>query len=185
MMNALEIINSRHELFAAFTKVSQPRSNYQIEKFVVGEHLTPERQYMQAVLELQRKTSAIRRAVIELKKLNARLLSESDEIERELIQVDIDDINFAIEGAAREFNTLHSIYKRYPEYTVEQLQDAEESYWIKRLATQAQIDLEATGAIGVGNLDALRQAGLIGGFEVRFGKTLSGIDEAIAIGERG
>jgi hypothetical protein len=167
-MDALQIIDKRHELFAAFSAVSQPRSDYQIAKFVVGEHVTPERQYMQVVTELQRKTSAIRRAVAEQKKLLKKLAAEQDENERELIQIDLDDLNFGIDGAVREFNTLHAIYKTFPAYTAEELQAAEEGYWIKRLATQAQVDIDSTGAVSAGNIDALRQAGIMGGFTERF-----------------
>jgi hypothetical protein len=167
-MDALQIINKREELFAAFSAVCQPRSDYQIQNFVVGEHVTPERQYMQVVVELQHKTSAIRRAVVNQKKLLRNLDNEQDELEKGLIQIELDDLALVIEGAVREFNTLHSIFKQYPSYTARELQEAEAGYWVKRLATQAQIDVESMGTIGAGNLDALRQAGMAGGFETRF-----------------
>lgn len=167
-MDALQIIQEREKLFAAFSAACQPRSNYQIEKFVVGDHETPERQYMQVVVELQHKTSAIRRAVVNQKQLIRKLSKEQDELERELIQIDLDDVALVIEGAVREFNTLYAIYQRFPSFSAEQLQMAEQAYWQQRLARQAQIDIETMGTIGPGNLDALRQADMAGGFVERF-----------------
>src|SRR5512136_474682 len=87
----------------AFEKCSQPRTNYQIENFVVKEHETLERQYSQCVTELWRKTSSIRRAELELKKLMDKLEKEADPIEKELILIDIDELTFALMGATREF----------------------------------------------------------------------------------
>jgi hypothetical protein len=167
-MDALEIVNKRHELFDAFSAVAQPRSNYQIAKFVVGEHCTPERQYMQVVNELQRKTTNIRRALVEQRILYKKLNAEIDPDKQELLQIDLDELRFSIEGAVREFNTLYAIYKSYPRYTAEQLQAAEAGYWHKRLAIQSQLDIEATGVIGQGNADALRMAGMTGEHAERF-----------------
>jgi hypothetical protein len=168
MMNLPEIISQHDALFAAFDAVSQPRSDYQLKKFVVGEHETPERQYLQVVVEMQRKVSALRRAVIERrKKLNA-IDKEKDPDEKELMQIDLDDMNFAITGAMREFDTLYAIYKSLPTFTAQELQAAEEVYWIRRLMRQSQVDLDCFGQVSPGNMDALRQAGIVTGFEERF-----------------
>jgi hypothetical protein len=179
MMNLPEIISQHDKLFAAFEAVSQPRSDYQLRKFVVGEHETPERQYLQVVVEMQRKVSALRRAVIERrKKLNA-IDKEVDPDEKELMQIDLDDMNFAITGAMREFDTLYAIYKSLPTFTAQELQDAEENYWIRRLMRQSQVDLDCFGQVSPGNMDALRQAGIVTGFEERFkqiSQTLLGVD---------
>jgi hypothetical protein len=175
MMNLPEIISQHDKLFAAFEAVSQPRSDYQLRKFVVGEHETPERQYLQVVVEMQRKVSALRRAVIERRKKLAAIDKETNPDERELMQIDLDDMNFAITGAMREFDTLYSIYMSLPSFTAKELQDAEENYWQRRLIRQAQVDLDSFGQVGPGNLDALRQAGIITGFEERFAQVSSSL----------
>jgi hypothetical protein len=167
-MNLPEIISQHDALFAAFDAVSQPRSDYQLRKFVVGEHETPERQYLQVVVEMQRKVSSLRRAVIERRKKIAAIEKETDLDEKELMQIDLDDMNFAITGAMREFNTLYDIYMSLPTFTTQQLQDAEEGYWIRRLIRQSQVDIDSCGQVSPGNMDALRQAGIVTGFEERF-----------------
>lgn len=181
-MNLPEIISQHDKLFQAFEAVSQPRSDYQIRKFVVGEHETPERQYLQVVTEIQRKVSSLRRAVIDRRKKEAQLKTETNEDEREILQIDLDDMNFAITGAMREFNTLYVIYQSLPQFTAQELQDAEEGYWIRRLIRQSQVDIDSFGQVGPGNMDALRQAGIVGGFEERFAemsKSLRGVDHAL------
>lgn len=181
-MNLPEIISQHDKLFQAFEAVSQPRSDYQIRKFVVGEHETPERQYLQVVTEIQRKVSSLRRAVIDRRKKEAQLKTETNEDEREILQIDLDDMNFAITGAMREFNTLYGIYQSLPQFTAQELQDAEEGYWIRRLIRQSQVDIDSFGQVGPGNMDALRQAGIVGGFEERFAemsKSLRGVDHAL------
>ena len=178
-MNLPEIISQHDALFAAFDAVSQPRSDYQLRKFVVGEHETPERQYLQVVVEMQRKVSALRRAVIERRKKLAAIDKEVDLDEKELMQIDLDDMNFAITGAMREFDTLYAIYKSLPTFTAQELQDAEEKYWQRRLIRQSQVDIDSFGQISPGNMDALRQAGIVNGFEERFAqmsKSLQGVD---------
>lgn len=178
-MNLPEIISQHDKLFQAFEAVSQPRSDYQIRKFVVGEHETPERQYLQVVTEIQRKVSSLRRAVIDRRKKEAQLRTETNEDEKEILQIDLDDMNFAITGAMREFNTLYGIYQGLPQFTAQELQDAEEGYWIRRLIRQSQVDIDSFGQVGPGNMDALRQAGIVGGFEERFAeiaKNLKGVN---------
>jgi hypothetical protein len=152
----------------AFSKVAQPRSDYAIERFVVGEHETQERQYAQCVTELWRKATSIRRAEIELAKKEREISSCSDDLDQELLALDMEEIRFAIAGAQAEFQTLFRIFESLPDFTAEELQAGEERYWTLRLARQAQIDIEATGRVGVGNLDALRQAGMTPDFAATF-----------------
>jgi len=160
-MELNEILSAKQEIYEAFRNIAQPRTNFQLKKFVIEDHVTQERQYMQCVLELQRKYSAIKRASIEQRKLLRKLEQEKDELERELIEIELEDLQFALEGAIREFETLYAIFKSMPKYTYEQLQEAEEKYWIKRLSIQAMIDMQSTGYVSRGNLDALRQLGLV------------------------
>ena len=158
-----QIIDKGRELRNSFEAVSQSRSDYQLKHFVVQQHETPERQFLQVVIELQRKVSSIRRAQIGLRQLSNKMAEEDDDDERDLLALDQEDAEFAILGAIREFNCLYAMYEALPKFTHEQIQDAEQEYWQTRLARQSCLDLEATSRIGVGNLDALRQADMLPG----------------------
>jgi hypothetical protein len=55
-----------------------------------------------------------------------------------------------------------------PKFTAEEMEAGETKYWLERLTIQAQIDIEAHGAIGTGNAEALRQIDLIRDYSKRF-----------------
>ena len=154
---------------SAIDSIAQSRSNFQIKNFVLLQHDVPERQYQQCLIELNQKLNNIKRQEIEMKRLVAKLDKETDEDERTLIELNIEELAFSLKSQMREAGTLYTLFREYPKYTYEQLQDAEAGYWVKRLARQAEIDvLQRTSGIGAGNLDALRQAGLINGFAESF-----------------
>lgn len=160
------------QLEDAFQAIQQPRSDYQLQNFVVGEKDTAPAQWAQCVLEMQVKHSAIRRSIIAEKKLNleiGQLLKtgdEMDELTAEEKQVDLDDLLRARLGALREFATLYSIYQGFDrDYTYEEIQAAQTDYWHARLTRQAQQDVQAFGRVSVGNIDAMRQTGGITTYE--------------------
>lgn len=69
----------------------------------------------------------------------------------------------------REAGVLYSIFSAMPKFTYQQLQESEEKYWALRLARQAEMDIAQRNlGIGAGNLEALRQVGLIDGFSQTF-----------------
>lgn len=159
---------AKEELYDSFLNNLQGRSQYQLDNFVVGMHMTPERQYSQISIELQHKYYNIRRADINRRKMLKDIEKETDEFKLEEMQLDLEQMDIAIIGALREFDHLYKLYQQYPKYTAEQIEAAEHKYWIERLAIQAQIDIEAHGRIGTGNMEALRQAKMITGQEQRF-----------------
>lgn len=161
------------DLKAGFRDNLQGRSQYQIEKFVVGSHDGVERKYAQCMLELQHKYFAIRRAACRLRELKRNFHNSSDEIESEKISIDIEELEIAISGSIREFKSLMAILERLPKCSYEDIERAEAAYWKHRLSRQAQQDVDSRGAISSGNLDALRQIDLIGGFNDRFERLLS------------
>lgn len=156
-----------HELQAAFREIQQARSDYQLANFVVFEKDTEAAAYAQCVLELQIKYNAIRRGKLHRQKLEieAEQLREKGDavslIEAQLKAIDIEECELATLGAQREFDTLHAIWKAFPRhYTHAEMQAAQVDYWHARLIRQAVQDIQATGAVGVGNQDALRMAGI-------------------------
>lgn len=152
--------------------IQQPRSDFALTHFVVGAHDMPGRQRMQAVLELQIKMFNIQRAQLDERKLlierdrqveikgkwtTGKREKELAQIEIERIDTDLAELRLARLGAVREANCLLAILERLPKYSYEELQKEEAQYWKARLSRQALQDLKATGTIGQGNLDAIRQ----------------------------
>lgn len=157
------------EMEDAFLEIQQPRTAYVLEKFVVGQHDHVTQSYAQCVLELQVKYDNLRRAKLNRRKLEIKIkeyedkATELDLIEADLVRIDLEEQDRAVLGALREFEALYKLWKNFPKkYTRAELDAAQPDYWKARLERQAQQDLQATGRIGVGNNEALRQIGLTG-----------------------
>jgi hypothetical protein len=166
------------QLRAAISEMQQPRSDYMIERFVVGQHRTPERQYHQCIIELQLKHDAIRRAMLEIRREEVMIEAAdlaiktppqsglSWDIAKELARLEIQERRWNIENAEMrirgwlgEFDALYAIFEAMPKFTDAQLQAAEAAYWLERLERQAAQDIAQHGSIGVGNAEALLQIG--------------------------
>jgi len=165
----ITLVESKHnELHDAFLEIFQGRSDFQLENFVVNAHTSPERQYAQCVLELQNKYYSIKQADISRRKINHEIKNEECPFTIEEKQLELEQLDIAMLGALREFDTLYKIYQKFPRYTNEQLQKAESKYWLERLTSQAQQDIESSGSVSVGNAEALRQVGVINSYSERF-----------------
>lgn len=160
------ILACETELRDAILAIQQPRTDFQLKHFVVGQHDTEPRRWLQCVLELQIKIQNLKRALIE-QRITQRKIGElrtegtPDAIDRaELLEIDLEAHALAIVGAVRETQTLFAIFHSFERgFTNEELNAAEEDYWQKRLTRQAKHSLLATGRIGVGDLDSLYQTG--------------------------
>lgn len=162
-MDIEKIINELQEDFDAIAMVRPP---YVLEKFVVGAHDHPAQQWMQCVLEMKIKFTALRRVKIQrqiIEKQIERLKAKDDEIanlKADLKEIDLEEMERAAMSAARELEALYAIYKRFNQrFTREELNQFQAEYWRLRLTRQAEQDLLATGHISQGNQDALRQIG--------------------------
>lgn len=162
------VTHGRAELEQAFLDVSQSRSNYAIDKFVIGGHDTAERRWHQCVIELKSKTFNLRRMLIKKNQLIDKINKMPAGDDKLLAQIDLEEMELNLTADVREWNYLYAMFKSMPPCSYEQFQQAEERYWQLRLTRQAQLDIESTGTIGIGNLDALREAGLAHGFSDRF-----------------
>lgn len=169
MSSDISIVNEKHkELHETFLQIFNGRSHYQISNFVVGSHCTLERQYDQCVTELQAKYYNIRHADISRRKLIQEISEMSEGFDKEEKELELEQLEIAIISNIREFDYLYSIFKSMPKFTAEQLQEAESKYWLERLSTQAQIDLDATGRVSAGNYEALRQIDMLRNHDSRF-----------------
>ena len=151
------------ELRDAILAIQQPRTDFQLAHFVVGQHDTDPRRWHQCVLELSLKIYNLKRARIERRIAERKIfeLRKHGAIdEAELAELDLEQHELAVIGAAREAQTLYAIYKSFGRtYTHAELMAAEAEYWQKRLTRQAKHSLVATGRIGAGDLDSFEQIG--------------------------
>lgn len=161
-------------LRADIEAIQQPRSNYAIEHFVIGQHRTPGRQRIQTLAELQVKLFSIQRAQLSIKKLETEIeiLTKKKRwtfwnedllnIEIQNKQVDIVETNLARLGNIREAEFLYEILQKLPAYTAEQYQAEEEEYYLLRLEEQGELHAQnalIAGTVGEGNAQAIRQMG--------------------------
>jgi hypothetical protein len=95
------------DLSGAIRAVQQPRSNFQFTHFVVGQHDTEARRWLQCVLELQIKIQNVKRAAIQRRKTERKIaaIRAGDEDARddsELFALDLQKQDLAVLGAIRE-----------------------------------------------------------------------------------
>lgn len=168
------------ELQQAFKEIQMARTPFMLEKFVAGQHRHHDSmQYCQIVLELQIKYNNIRRAVLNRRKLELdiekweeiakkkkkrrknRRSAEKAQIQANLKKISIEEQDHAMLGALREYDVLYELWEKSPKkYTREEINLVQPEYWEKRLLHQANLDLLATGRVGVGDAEALHQIGL-------------------------
>jgi len=55
------VIEEKHPIYDAFNQITQARTRYQLDKFVIGQHDTDEQRYKQVVLEIQTLVGNIKR----------------------------------------------------------------------------------------------------------------------------
>lgn len=166
-MNSEELIRTcETQLAHAIVAIQQPRTDFQLKHFVVGQHDTEPRRWFQCVLQLQLNLQNLKRAAVQqrISRRKIERLRQSGTVddldEAELLQIDLDAHALAILGTVRETQTLLAIFRSFARsYTNDDLNAAEEEYWQKRLRRQAKHSLIATGRIGVGDLDSFHQIG--------------------------
>lgn len=153
------IVNDLREDFEA---IAMPRSAYTLEHLVVRVHEHESQQWLQCVLEMRIKYNTIRRYLINRQKLQREIETLQDDLESQLKLIDLDDLDWALLGATREFMALYAIYRQFGKrYTHEEIEAGQVEYWHNRLIKQAGQDVFAAGRVSVGNLEALRQIGFV------------------------
>ena len=153
-------------------------SEFQIKHFVVGSQHNNFRQFKQILLELEVRQSNREQMALDMEKnrlernLNEeKMLKEESPAQKALYQFEIKKLDTAYENGMRtiertvsEVEYLENILKEFREkIDVKELVDNqdryEHEYWIKRLASQAALEMLTVGRIGVCNLEALMQMG--------------------------
>jgi hypothetical protein len=150
------------------------QSKVQIEKFVVGTHCTLARQYRQLLLYFSDKYTALKKARIRRKKIEAELniirkkietLQDQDlrtiqECSYEEMELDLNNEEKLIIDAISECNFLYTLIESIPKATAEEFEKQELEYWAKRLSGEAQLQLMDRGSINEGTQKALMDIGI-------------------------
>jgi hypothetical protein len=155
------------------------RSAFQIERLVVN-HLTPGRTLRSALLELSEKAQALHKASFDrqrtqvklrqnrrkLVELRAKTMTDDDQDDAELIEIDVRELEFNIKvqnklvnDALREVQTILNILAALPAYTRETFEAEEGEYWQRRFVFQARNEILERGTISVGTLESLQKTG--------------------------
>lgn len=155
------------EIISTFAEINQSRSEYQIDKFVLGQHATQEMRYYQCVLELQGLYYSLKQNSLNIKKteLEIKKLRESgneiEEIDAQIKELGLEQTRSTGVGALREFEILLKKFNEFPKYTRQQIDEAQPEYWQRRLVRQYELSNATNGASQAAHLDALFQIGVI------------------------
>jgi len=156
-----------------FRAVPFGNSVFQIQ-YMVANQDTPERSYRAVLLQYDQKSRAMRSCSFQRRRLEIDLreieekLSRPDltKYDRARLEVDRDEKLDSlesqiklIEDCAIEMRVYEDILNKMPEFTREEFESGERTYWKKRLIADAERDITSSGTISAGTLDALKQIG--------------------------
>jgi hypothetical protein len=166
------------EIEKAIAEVQQPRSRFQLERFVLGQHATTEMKYYQVCLELQDMIYKYKLAEINTKKTNLKIDrlratgDELDELKAQEIELGLQNSKYAVIGAQRELAHLIDIWKSFEnKYTRDQIEAAQPEYWQARLSNNAKAMLMGGHSVNAAHIEAMEQAGVLDSFVAEIEKT--------------
>lgn len=144
------------------------RSKFQLEKFVIGQHDTPQMKWKQLVLEGQQLAYNVKSAEISIEKNKIemeRLLKSKDELDAldaEQKRLDIIFTERTLAGAKIELKWLEEIAETVGSFSFEEIEQDQETYWKLRLQRQAEIDVFSRGqGISASNISSMINIGEI------------------------
>jgi hypothetical protein len=166
------------EINKAIAEVQQPRSRFQLERFVLGQHATPEMRYYQTALELQDAIYKYKLAVINVKKSELKIAKlratgdELDELKAQEVELGLAQTSFAMVGAEREMKHLLEIFDTFThKYTRDEIEAAQPNYWQARLTNNAKAMLMGGASVNPAHIEAMEQAGVLDAFVAEVEKT--------------
>jgi predicted transcriptional regulator len=166
------------EIENAIAEVQQPRSRFQIDRFVLGQHATKEMQYYQVCLELQDLLNKYKLAEINAKKAQVKINrlrstgDELDELKAQEIELGQAQTRLAIIGAQRELAHLIDIWKSFDhKYSRDEIEAAQPDYWQARLTNNAKAMLMGGSSVNAAHIEAMEQAGILDSFVAEVEKT--------------
>jgi hypothetical protein len=166
------------EIEKAIAEVQQPRSRFQLERFVLGQHATPEMQYYQTCIELQDAIYKYKLAVINVKKASLKIAKlratgdELDELKAQEVELGLTQTQLAMAGAKREMEHLAEIWSSFEQkYTRQEIEAAQPDYWQARLTNNARAMLMGGASVNPAHIEAMEQAGILDSFVAEVEKT--------------
>jgi hypothetical protein len=166
------------EIDKAIAEVQQPRSRFQLEAFVLGQHATPEMKYYQTVLELQDAIYKYKLALIGVKKAELKISKlrstgdELDELKAQERELGLLQTRFVMLGAEREMKHLLEIFDTFThKYTRDEIEAAQLDYWQARLTNNAKAMLMGGASVNPAHIEAMEQAGVLESFVAEVEKT--------------
>jgi hypothetical protein len=166
------------EIDKAIAEVQQPRSRFQLERFVLGQHATPEMQYYQTVIELQDMIYKYKLAQIGVKKAELKIAklratgNELDELKAQEVELGLVQTRFTMIGAERELKELIEIWNGFEhKYTRTEIETAQPNYWQARLTNNAKAMLMGGQSVNAAHIEAMEQAGVLESFVAEVEKT--------------
>ena len=177
-------------------------SDFQSRYFVVNSQVTDYRRVRQALLEIETRIAAKKQIIRDSKRSEIQLLIkerdltfETQDLEKELILLDIDQLQYDISVYEKKLRIVEEELNEFAKLVLEIVpslvelekythhnEELEREYWIYRMAKQASVDMVTTGRIGAGNLDSIAmmapedQALTIGSALLNSKKLTSGIN---------
>ena len=150
-------------------------SDFQSRYFVVNSQVTNYRRVRQALLEIETRIAAKkqiernrRKTEVQKQILQRDCANESDELQRELISVDIEQCDYDLSVYEKKYRVCLQELEKFAQIVKDIVPDVttletfkehneveERNYWIARMAKQATMDLMTIGRIGSGNLDSI------------------------------
>jgi hypothetical protein len=151
------------------------QTDYQLVNFVSQSHPTLYRQLRQTFLEIEVREHSLskisiskRKAEVLLRQKENLLSATKDLYERELVELEIEDLKIDIQVydkklkmAQEELKIFLNFVRRYCsteediKKALEPNSEEEHKYWIARMAKQSAVDVLTQGRIGPGNLDSI------------------------------
>lgn len=150
----------------AIDQIQLNRTRYQMERFVVGQHHTPEMQYRQLLAEADTLLGTIQETELKIKKIEAETEElratgkKSDAIEADIKELSIKPLNRHLTNSRRELGILKEMFECYPKYSIEDIEAAQEEYWRERLLRTAHFQAMG-GAVTWAQIEAIWQAGFL------------------------
>jgi predicted RNase H-like nuclease (RuvC/YqgF family) len=154
------------DIHKAIKEIRQSRSRYQLEKFVIGQHHSPEMQYYQLTLEAAGLISTIKETELRIRKIQAECEElretgkKSDAIEADIKELSLEDLELHLIGSRRELEHLKALFEDFPKFTREEIEAAQGDYWQTRLSRVAEMQmLSRQSGIDWAQIEAIYQTG--------------------------
>jgi hypothetical protein len=168
-------MNKKDVLQIAEAQGGWSMSDFQSRYFVVNSQVTDYRRVRQALLEIETRLAAKKQIIRDCKRSEVQLkikerdyALESKDLEKELILLDIDQLQYDISVYTKKLRIVEEELDQFAKLIIEIVpnftelekykvhnDELEREYWIYRMAKQASVDMVTTGRIGAGNLDSI------------------------------